>query len=327
MPEHLCSLKMGCVYLWLHFRCVGREKWVISNCSLTLFIPWPQENNLFITSACSEDVMRWLSSSLYIYIFFPRQRNEDRKTALLNLLSVKGLLGIFSMWRKIRKSPELLPSGWSHRLFPHSPWVSSILIKDSRVAAAGFPLQQTKQMKHENRKLASGSTGHLSSISYSVSDHQRGSGLWEEDVEASSSWLDLCHENGGLFLCTLCRSCLVGTQKLRGIRGGKFSKHLTFLSSVLKASSHSFSLLGPCMANKTRPPGSIHWRLLGGCTKHFEELNVNESGTRGFNFPRNSHVLGNEGGQCLAKCALIYLTQKYSPPHACPPLKIIQNFG
>ena len=121
-----------------------------------------------------------------------------------------------------------------------------------------IPLQQTKQMKHENRKLASGSTGHLSSISYSVSDHQRGSGLWEEDVEASSSWLDLCHENGGLFLCTLCRSCLVGTQKLRGIRGGKFSKHLTFLSSVLKASSHSFSLLGPCMANKTRPPGSIH---------------------------------------------------------------------
>ena len=69
MPEHLCSLKMGCVYLWLHFRCVGREKWVISNCSLTLFIPWPQENNLFITSACSEDVMQWLSSSLYIYIY------------------------------------------------------------------------------------------------------------------------------------------------------------------------------------------------------------------------------------------------------------------
>ncbi|XP_044905471.1 uncharacterized protein LOC111558559 isoform X2 [Felis catus] len=33
-------------------------------------------------------------------------RNEDRKTALLNLLSVKGLLGIFSMWRKIRKSPR-----------------------------------------------------------------------------------------------------------------------------------------------------------------------------------------------------------------------------
>ena len=43
--------------------------------------------------------------------FFSLQRNEDRKTALLNLLSVKGLLGIFSMWRKIRKSPELLPSG------------------------------------------------------------------------------------------------------------------------------------------------------------------------------------------------------------------------
>ena len=40
-----------------------------------------------------------------------------------------------------------------------------------------------------------------------------------------------------------------------------------------------------------------------------------------------SHVLGNEGGQCLAKCALIYLTPKYSPPLSCPPLRIIQNFG
>lgn len=40
----------------------------------------------------------------YFYDFFSPQRNEDRKTALLNLLSVKGLVGIFSMWRKIRKS-------------------------------------------------------------------------------------------------------------------------------------------------------------------------------------------------------------------------------
>ena len=182
-------------------------------------------------------------------------------------------------------------------------------------------------MKHENGKLTPGSTGHQSSVSYSVSDHRRGSGLCgsgcrgQQLLAWSLSW------NRGLFLYMLCRSCLVGTQKLRGICGGKFSKHLTFLSSALKASSHSFSLLGPCVANKAWPPGSIHWRLLGGCTKRFEELNVNESGTRGFNFPRNSHVLGNEGGQCLAKCALIYLTWKYSPPHSCPPLKIIQNFG
>lgn len=46
------------------------------------------------------------------------------------------------------------------------------------MAAAGFPLQQRKQMKHENGKLTPGSTGHLSSVSYSVFDHQRGSGSW-----------------------------------------------------------------------------------------------------------------------------------------------------
>lgn len=39
-----------------------------------------------------------------VWAWFFSNRNEDRKTALLNLLSVKGLLGIFSMWRKIRKS-------------------------------------------------------------------------------------------------------------------------------------------------------------------------------------------------------------------------------
>lgn len=73
------------------------------------------------------------------------------------------------------------------------------------------------------------------------------------------------------------------------------------------------NVLGACMANMAQPPCSVYWRLLGGLTKHREELNVNESGTHGFNFRGNSHVLGNEGGQCLAKCALIYLTPKYTP--------------
>lgn len=120
---------------------------------------------------------------------------------------------------------------------------------------------------------------------------------------------------------------VVGTQKLRGICWVKFANHLTFLGSVFQTSSHSFSMLGACMANKAQLPVSIHWRLLGGLTKHFEELNVNESGTHGFNFPGNSHVLGNEGGQCLAKCALIYLTPKYTPPFSFPPLKIIQKLS
>lgn len=57
----------------------------------------------------------------------------------------------------------------------------------------------------------------------------------------------------------------------------------------------------------------------------FEELNVNESGTRGFNFPRNSHVLGNERAVSGQICFDL------SDPKNVPPtpvsLKIIQNFG
>lgn len=56
----------------------------------------------------------------------------------------------------------------------------------------------------------------------------------EVDVEANSSRLDGCHGEECLFLGTFCGSCVVGTQKLRGIGGVKFSKHLTFLSSVFK---------------------------------------------------------------------------------------------
>lgn len=41
---------------------------------------------------------------MYVCVVLLSNRNEDRKIALLNLLSVGGLLGIFSMWRKIRKS-------------------------------------------------------------------------------------------------------------------------------------------------------------------------------------------------------------------------------
>lgn len=65
-------------------------------------------------SAFSEDITWWLLSVCVCVracvcvcvcvSFFSPNKNEDRKTALLNLLSVKGFLGIFSMWRKIRKS-------------------------------------------------------------------------------------------------------------------------------------------------------------------------------------------------------------------------------
>lgn len=123
------------------------------------------------------------------------------------------------------------------------------------------------------------------------------------------------------------QKAVAGTQKLRWICWVEFANHLTFLSSVFRTSSRSFSMLGAFMANKAQPSVSVHWRLLGGLTKRFEEFNVNESGTHGFNFSGNSHVLGNEGGQCLAKCALIYLTPKYTPPLSLPPLRVIQNFA
>lgn len=269
--------------------------------------------------------MRWLSSSLYIYmyiLFFPPKKwgQEDcpfepplcQRTSrdFQHVEEDQKVSGTFAKRLKSQTLPTL-PLGLinSYQGFRGG---------GSRLPTSAKKANEAWERKTNTRK-------HRAPIKRQLFC------LWPSKrlrfVGASSSWLDRCCENGGLILCTLCRSCLVGTQKLRGIRGGKFSKHLTFLNSVLKASSHSFSLLGPCVANKTRPPGSIHWRLLGGCTKHFEELNVNESGTRGFNFPRNSHVLGNEGGQCLAKHALIYLTPKYSPRHSCPPLKIIQNFG
>lgn len=81
-----------------------------------------KERNIFIMSAFSEDVIWWLPSFffLYFYDFFPN-RNEDRKTALLNLLSVKGLLGIFSMWRKIRKSPQNFCQAAEVRDSSHTP--------------------------------------------------------------------------------------------------------------------------------------------------------------------------------------------------------------
>lgn len=121
--------------------------------------------------------------------------------------------------------------------------------------------------------------------------------------------------------CPVSRSGFVHRQVLRLVvlwsMGSTYSKHISFKMGnwtaeimgdmldqicpwpfffVFKTESHSLSVLGACRANTAQPPCSICWRLLGGLTKHFEELNVNEPGTHGFNFPGNSHVLGNEGG-------------------------------
>lgn len=88
-----------------------------------LLFPTPlKESTLFIMSAFSEDVIWWLPSFFsFIFMIFFSNRNEDRKTALLNLLSVKGLLGIFSMWRKIRKSPRNFCQAAKVRDSSHTP--------------------------------------------------------------------------------------------------------------------------------------------------------------------------------------------------------------
>lgn len=134
------------------------------------------------------------------------------------------------------------------------------------VAAAGFPLQQRKQMKHENGK-STRKTGHLSSVSYSVFDHQRGSG----SAGASSSWLDCCCETWGLILCTLCRSCLVGTRKLRGICGANFQN--TWPSWILSWKPRS-PIHSACWVLGVANKPDLLWaqytgRLLGVCTKRF----------------------------------------------------------
>lgn len=118
----------------------------------SLTVPWPTQREEPFYYVCSFWACNMVATLgffcccflLFMWFFSP-QWNEDRKTVLLNLLSVKGLLGIFSMWRKIRKSLWNLCQAAEVTDFPHSPWGSSILIKDSGVAAAAFPLQQKKQ--------------------------------------------------------------------------------------------------------------------------------------------------------------------------------------
>lgn len=80
------------------------------------------------------------------------------------------------------------------------------------------------------------------------------------------------------------------------------------------------------MANMAQPPCSVSWRLLGGLTKHREELNVNESGTHGFNFRGNSHVLGNEGGAVSGQmCFDLSDPQIHPLPSAFLPSKSFES--
>lgn len=105
--------------------------------------------------------------------------------------------------------------------------------------------------------------------------------------------------------------------EVKGNMWGKFSKHLTFFEFCLESLVPFIQLCWPLWLIK--PDLLAQYTRLLECTA-FEELNVNESGTRGFNFPRNSHVLEMKGAVSGQICR-IYLTQKYSPPHSCPPSK------
>lgn len=111
-----------------------------------------------------------------IFFFFPN-RNEDRKIALLNLLSVKGLLGIFSMWRKIRKSPWNFCQAVEVRDSYHTPTGLVNSYQGFRGGRTVFPLQKGKQVKHGKTKLTLRSTTLLSNVNPSVSDHGRGLSL------------------------------------------------------------------------------------------------------------------------------------------------------
>lgn len=103
-------------------------------------------------------------------------RNEDRKIALLNLLSVGGLLGIFSMWRKIRKSRWNLCQAVEVTASSHT---LPVLIKHAGVTAVTLPLQKRKQLEHGKRKLTLACVRLLSNVSCSFWPWKRRRHVWK----------------------------------------------------------------------------------------------------------------------------------------------------
>lgn len=144
-PKHFCQLKMASILLWL-FSCVGWGKRLNRDAST------PPKHKTFLWRVLLCWRMQCGGHSCFCLLYlccFSLNRHKNRKTALLNLLSVKGFLGISSMWRKITVSMELLPSDWSQRL-PTLPGVSSILIRVGGLVAAALWLQKRK--KEERKK-------------------------------------------------------------------------------------------------------------------------------------------------------------------------------
>lgn len=197
------------------FICVGRGKSLSSNSSP----PHSKTEHFYYVcffKGCNVvAILIFFSSFTFLLLLLFSSRNEHRKTALLNLLSVKGLLGIFSMWRKIRKSPRNFCQLLKPETLPTLSWVLSVLIKDAMVAALW--LQKRYQVEPGQKGPIVGSPRLLPNISYPILAIKEAKVWKEAGVQPSSSQQDGCQVEGCLFLCIPCKSWVVRAQKLRGL--------------------------------------------------------------------------------------------------------------
>lgn len=138
--------------------------------------------------------------------WFSLNRHKNRKTALLNLLSVKGFLGISSMWRKIRVFVELLPSAEA-RDFPHSPGSHQFLSEmQGQWWQAALQIQERRGRKRKKATFRK----HKSSSSVQESVCAQAS------VKGSDCWLHGFPHTIILILCASHSRRAVGAQKLGG---------------------------------------------------------------------------------------------------------------
>lgn len=203
--KRFCCLKMASILSWLY-----SDVWDEGSgwTEMLLYPKWKKTFLLRVLLCWRMQCGGGHSHFCLLYLYcFSLNRHKNRKTALLNLLSVKGFLGISSMWRKIRVSLELLPSGCSQRL-PTLPGVSSVLIRDARLVEAALRLQKRKKKGGEE-----GDSYWGTQISCPVSR----SGFMHGQV---SRIVALCSMNSYRIIFTLLTSYsrwAVGAQKLRGI--------------------------------------------------------------------------------------------------------------
>lgn len=124
-------------------------------------------------------------------IFFSN-RNEDRKTALLNLLSVKGLLGIFSMWRKIRKSLRNFCQAAEVRDSSHTPLGLVNSYQGFRGGSRSLPTSEKEASRAREKKTNTGKPKAPIKCQLFLPDHRRGLGLCESGCPSqqfSARWV------------------------------------------------------------------------------------------------------------------------------------------